>query len=500
MMKSKLVACAALLIVLVAAPVLCQELTTGTISGKVSDPTGRGIPGAVIIATSSFGTRTAETDAGGAYILPFLRPGTYTIRAEAPGGFTTVIRNDVGVALNQKTSLDFTLEPGKTETVTVTGQSPLVDVTSTSTSTNIKYDDFASSVPLGRAFTDTYAVAAGVVSGLGTGKGNYSISGASGLENQYLIDGVNVTNTGYGGIGAYNINYGSLGTGVTSEFLDEVQIKTGGFEAEYGQALGGIINTIVRSGTNDFKGSVKWYASPSSLQSSRTLVGLDAGAANTITTNVNDFAFSVGGPIIKDKLFYFVAYNPVITTTRLEAQAKLNPEFAAASTCTGGSQCESVFDEGVSTNAFAASTALAFPSAGRALERQRTANNYALKFNWQVSPKHQMELSFFGDPSDGRNGPQRDNAPRLTDLNAGGGYSKIKYGSDNQALKWTAVFAPRFFMEAQIAHHDGTFRETSALDQYSYTDLRNTLEFFRGATTYDPGTGAVPFELSPVNT
>src|SRR5437667_464439 len=115
----------------------------------------------------------------------------------------------------------------------------------------------ADAVPIGRSFTDTYAVAAGVVSGLGTGQGNYSIGGASGLENTYLIDGVNVTNTGYGGIGAYNINYGSLGTGVTSDFLDEVQIKTGGFEAEYGQALGGIINTIVKSGTNDFKGSGK---------------------------------------------------------------------------------------------------------------------------------------------------------------------------------------------------------------------------------------------------
>src|SRR5207247_10466092 len=113
-------------------------------------------------------------------------PGTDTVRAEAPGGFTTVIRNDVGVGLNQKTSLEFTLEPGKTETVTVSGQAPLVDVTSTSTSTNIKYGDFANSVPLGRAFTDNYAVAAGVVSGLGAGDGEYSLRGAHDIENQYL--------------------------------------------------------------------------------------------------------------------------------------------------------------------------------------------------------------------------------------------------------------------------------------------------------------------------
>src|SRR6266581_609686 len=480
-----------LLVLATVTPALAQELTTGTISGKVSDPTGRGIPGAVIIATSQFGTRTAETDANGAYILPFLRPGAYTVRAEAPGGFTTVIRNDVGVGLNQKTSLDFTLEPGKTETITVSGQAPLVDVTSTSTSTNIKYGDFANSVPLGRAFTDTYAVAAGVVSGLGTGEGNYSISGASGLENQYLIDGVNITNTGYGGIGAYNINYGSLGTGVTSEFLDEVQIKTGGFEAEYGQALGGIINTIVKSGTNDFKGSVSWYSSPSAFQSSRQLVKLDAGTSNRVNEDVQDFAFTVGGPFVKDKLFYFFAYNPVLTTHTVTAQPLSDPAFIAAGAGV------SAFDE-TSANGFNAPNAVAFPSAGREFDRNRTANNYAGKINWQASPKHQVEFSFFGDPATGADGPQRGSAVQYGDFATGGGESEIKFGSNNQTLKWSAVFTPRFFMEAQIGHHAGTFRETSALDQYSYTDLRNTLEFFRGADSYDPGGGPVPLTLSPV--
>src|SRR6266581_2463510 len=451
-----------LLVLATVTPALAQELTTGTISGKVSDPTGRGIPGAVIIATSQFGTRTSETDASGTYILPFLRPGTYTVRAEAPGGFTTVIRNDVGVGLNQKTSLDFTLEPGKTETVTVSGQAPLVDVTSTSTSTNIKYGDFANSVPLGRAFTDTYAVAAGVVSGLGTGEGNYSISGSSGLENQYLIDGVNITNTGYGGIGAYNINYGSLGTGVTSEFLDEVQIKTGGFEAEYGQALGGIINTIVKSGTNDFKGSVSWYSSPSAFQSSRQLVKLDAGTSNRVNEDVQDFAFTVGGPFVKDKLFYFFAYNPVLTTHTVTAQPLSDPAFIAAGAGV------SAFDE-TSANGFNAPNAVAFPSAGREFDRNRTANNYAGKINWQASPKHQVEFSFFGDPATGADGPQRGSAVQYGDFATGGGESEIKFGSNNQTLKWSAVFTPRFFMEAQIGHHAGTFRETSALDQYSYT-------------------------------
>ena len=325
----------AVIVALVVSALLCtavaygQETTSGTIAGKVTDPTGKPIAGTVIIATSESGPRTATSDEEGNYILPFLRPGTYNVRAEAPSGFNTGLREGVVVGLNQRVTLDFPLTPGKVEEVTVTS-SPLVDSTSTASGTNIRYDEFANSVPIGRSFTDTYGVASGVVSGRGTGQGNYSISGASGLENAYLIDGVNVTNTGYGGIGAYNIVYGSLGTGVTSEFLDEVQVKTGGFEAEYGQALGGIINTIVKSGTNDFKGSVAWYATPQGTRSDYSLAELQAGAANTVEENVNDFAFQVGGPIVKDKLFYFLAYNPVITTTSRQAQVLANPSFAAA--------------------------------------------------------------------------------------------------------------------------------------------------------------------------
>ncbi len=477
-------------------PVAAQETTSGTITGKVKDPAGRGIAGAVVIATSESGTRTANTDATGSYVLPFLRPGTYTLRVEAPGGFTTVIRSDIAVGLNQRVQLNFVLETGKTETITVTGAAPLVDTKSTAASTNLKYGEFANALPLGRSFTDTYAVAPGVVSGLGTGQGNYSISGSSGLENSYLIDGVNITNTGYGGIGAYNIIFGSLGTGVTSEFLDEVQIKTGGFEAEYGQALGGIINTIVKSGTNDFKGSVAWYASPDSLRSSNQLVKLDAGAVNTVDQTINDFAVSVGGPLKKDKLFYFFAYNPVFTTQRNLAQTLGNPAFAPAAADV------SVFDETPSTG-FGGSASngfgygvnpLAFPSAGGTLERQRRADNYAAKLSWAVSSKHQLELSFFGDPADGERGPQRDNAPLFNDAASGGGESRIKYGSHNQTLKWNAVFSPRFFLEAQVGHHAGKFRETPVVDDYGYTDLRNLLEFSRGADSYID-----PISLSPVS-
>src|SRR5206468_8553119 len=126
----------------------------------------------------------------------------------------------------------------------------------------------------------TFVTAPGVVSGAGTGSGNYPISGASGLENQYLVDGVNITNTGYGGIGSYNIVYGSLGSGVTTDFLQEVQVKTGGFEPEFGGATGGILNTVVKNGTNDFSGSASFFFTPRSLNASSKDVHFSTGAVN----------------------------------------------------------------------------------------------------------------------------------------------------------------------------------------------------------------------------
>jgi hypothetical protein len=496
LMKRQSTAWAAALVVaaaLVAGPLWAQELTSGIIAGRVVDPGGKPVAGAAVIATCDFGSRAGETDENGQFLLPFLRPGTYNVRIEPGQGFASMEQREVVVALNQRTALSFTLVTGVTETVVVTGQAPLIDPHSTSSGTTIKYDSFSSGVPLGRAFTDTYAIAPGVVSGLGTGRGNYSIGGASGLENLYLIDGVNINNTGYGGIGAYNLVYGSLGTGVTSEFLDEVQVKTGGFEAEYGQALGGIINTIVKSGTNDFKGSLAFFTSPGATQSTPTPVTLDTGSSNVTDESVNDMAFSVGGPIKKDKLFYFFAYNPVVTSQDLRATGQTNPAYTAASAGVAA------FDQ-TSANGYGVNDPLAFPSSTGTLNRDRTSHNYAAKLSWLANEKHQFELSLFGDPSYGPMGPQRNSAALHTDVDQGGGESTIHYGSNNAALKWNAVLTPSFFMEAQAGWHNGRFRENSDLNQSQFTDIRNVQEYIRGANSFDPGGGPVPLPINPVST
>ena len=114
------------------------------------------------------------------------------------------------------------------------------------------------------------AMAPGVSDSVGAGAANPSINGASGLENEYIINGANTTDPGFGGFGTYSRAYGPLGNGINFDFVQEVQVQTGGFEAQYGQALGGIINVVTKSGTNQYHGDVYGYFQPQQFEAHRT--------------------------------------------------------------------------------------------------------------------------------------------------------------------------------------------------------------------------------------
>jgi hypothetical protein len=189
------------------------------------------LPGATISVSSDRGTQIYITGGNGKFLAPFLIPGPYGVLVEL-SGFGSVEQSSVGVALGQRIDLDFTMSVGTVaEAVQVTGTAPVVDVTSVEIGGTIDSDMLAR-IPAGRQLGDALFLVPGVSSGGLTGSSNPSIAGGAGLDNQFFIDGVNVSDNGFGSLGVYSRSYRGLGQGVTTEFIDEIQVKTGGYEAE----------------------------------------------------------------------------------------------------------------------------------------------------------------------------------------------------------------------------------------------------------------------------
>jgi len=421
-----------------------QEMTTGTLTGKVNDEKGEALPGVTVTATSEKGvSKVAITDADGGFMMPFLTPGTYIVKAEMEN-FKTYEQKGVVIPLNARVNLG-NMEMklgGKNEVITVTGN-PVVDLSSSSAGSNIS-EQMMKSVPVGRTFAATLSLAPGV-SASGVGGNNPSIGGASGLENTYIIDGVNITNAGYGSLGAYSIVFGSLGSGINFDYVKEVQIKAGGVEAEYGSALGGVVNVITKSGGNTFDGDVFAYMQPGALEGTRKLVNTEAGTVNLVEYQTWDVGFDAGGKLIKDKLFWFAAFDP--QENKLTRQAPDN-----------------VDDFG----AFIYPLRTILPD-GKA-EAKRRVYNYAGKLTWNLNADNIVEFAAFGDPTKGLLGLQRSGALLRNDIASG--EEQMSLGGMNEVLRWTSIINPTWFLEAQFAYHTDKFNEEGFLDQSSVSDMR----------------------------
>ena len=404
--------------------------TTGGITGRVADAQGLAVPGVAVTVTGPQGSRTFTTDADGRFAAALLVPGTYTVRAELQG-FKAAEAGDVVVLLGQDTNVALQMEVGGIEeTVQVMGASSTIDTSSTTTG-SVLSSDTLSRIPVGRRVTETLYVAPGVSSSGSAGRANPSFSGSSGLDNLYVVDGVNITNAGYGAIGSYSIVFGSLGTATPYDFVQEVQVKTGGYEAEFGQSMGGVVNVLTKSGTNQFRGSLFGYTQPDALESSWKTVQTPNGTVNTVGRENHDFGAEVGLPIIRDKLFFFGAINPSWETRTFNA-----PE---------GFPLKTLGD----------------------VDRERTLVSYSAKGTYQLAPTHRIDASFFGDPSTGKNGPQRTSALLGTDTSR---FSEIDYGGHNQAIRYDGILSPSWLIEASVARARNTISELPAVDDWRVID------------------------------
>jgi len=315
---------AVLAAVLLSWPAVAQE-QRGSIEGVVKDSSGAVLPGVTVDVKGSTGaTINTVSDAQGLYRFPSVAPDTYVLTATLQG-FRQEKVESVRVGLGEIKKVDFALAiAGVAETVQVTAESPLVDVKQTARQTNIRAEQVAL-LPHDRDFTTLVTQAPGA--NQEAKLGGLSIDGASAGENRYIVDGIETT----------NLQSGLSGKKVIVDFIDEVQVKSSGYTAEYGGATGGVINAVTKSGTNDWHGYglFNWQSSKTSGGDTPAFgnvagSGINTGAptlrisltdqnqAEYVTYPKDDYnryepGGAVGGPLLQDRAWFFGAYQPAIT-------------------------------------------------------------------------------------------------------------------------------------------------------------------------------------------
>ena len=344
--------CLLVLFALAVSIAVAQETTAG-LQGIVKDQSGAVVANATveITGTSLLGVRKTETDSAGFYRFTSLPSGTYTLTVTAKG-FKVSKSGGIELEVGRFPDVGIQLEIGQaTETIEVSGVAPIVDVTQSKVAVTVSREEL-NNMPQGRSFQTLIPFAPGarqepLQSARGQRNNGYQIDGASDGENVYLIDGVNTT----------DVNVGGIGKGFQTDFIQEVQIKSSSFEAEYGGALGGVVNAVAKHGSNNWHGEFKTYlefAGPDAVDNCASgftnqtdIVGF--GSSNDVThrvcgqrlnpslaslstgtrldgtpeyyvykkdqRSVITPGYEVGGPLFTNKLWLFSSYIPQIDTT-----------------------------------------------------------------------------------------------------------------------------------------------------------------------------------------
>ena len=317
-----------------------SQSTSGNIEGRVVDQNGAVVPGIAVSATNvntGFG-KTAMSDSGGGYIFVLLPPGTYKVEVAAAKGFAAATYNNVQVTVGARTPLEITMSAGgSVNVVDVTAGGQAVETTRTSIATTIDERRVSNLPTNGRNFLDFATLTPGIVRDP-TRAGDLAVGGQKGTLNSIQIDGASSDNTFFGQ------SSGRIGSGrAPSQFsidtVKEFQVNQNGFSAEFGRAAGAVINAITKSGTNKFSGSAFEYFRDESLNARNPNL-VAAGRARP-KGQINQFGGTFGGPIKKDKIFFFGAYegqrsnlpNPVVLNSLpfapANVQAFLGPKVVS---------------------------------------------------------------------------------------------------------------------------------------------------------------------------
>lgn len=397
------------------------QTTRGEIRGKVVDETGAGLPGVTVdlVSAALQGPQATVTGEDGAYSFFALPPGEYAVNFNLPG-FQARSQENMRVSMGSTTRVDAIMAPAFSDEVVVTSEAPLVNTSDTTVGVDLS-SDFYDSLPVGR----NYTAVASVTPGAQADASGQTFYGSSGAENAYYIDGANTT----------GIEFGTQGTALNFEFIDEVQVKTGSYSAEYGRATGSVINVVTKSGGNEFHGDVFGYYDADSLQASLKAEP-DVGAVNASFKQTSftrsDYGFDLGGYVLKDKLWFFVAYDRVDNENNLEVLKDFS------SVIEGGTY------------------------AGEQIPQSTTGDLWAAKLTWRIAANHSLAGSVFGDPTENA-GVIAGQSLAATTLHFTG---LVETGGTNYAMTYDGIFGQNVVLSARAASHSeqnkqsGTGHET----------------------------------------
>jgi hypothetical protein len=305
-----------LALALASTPALAQG-TSVLVGTAVDAATKQPVADVVVTATSPNlqGEQVVVTDASGSYRIPQLPPGVYTLRFEKEA-YKPYARDGIILRLDFSVRLNVELLPESVlgEEMVVVGQTPTVDIGSTSTGVNVSeafVRNIAVVAPTGKgAAARSFESLAELAPGANADTYGVSVSGATSPENQYIVDGLSVNDPGFG------IN----GTPLSVEFIGEVNVISGGYLPEYGRSTGGVVNAVTKSGSNEFHGSVFGNFTPGTLGGNATEIRQEAGTISGQASlwNLGDIGVELGGPILKDKLWFYMGVAPSFTRYQLE--------------------------------------------------------------------------------------------------------------------------------------------------------------------------------------
>jgi len=287
------------------------QTTTGSLKGEVVDQADEPMAGVSLSLTSDNligGAKTVVTAEDGRFRFLGLPPGTYRLDVEKEG-FKTIIRPNLAVSMGRSVSIRLVMEvPEVGETVVVEDRRPVVDTETTAQSITLN-NEFLQNLPTGRSFQDVVQFLPGV-----TGGSNPNINGGTLQSNKYYLDGTNTTDPV---TGTFSMNF-------NFDAIEDLEVITAGYDARYNQGLGGTINIVTKSGGNTFEGDFSGYLNTTALQAKG---GEYSPITNPSEHISGDVYASVGGPIVKDRFWFFLSYTFQHTTRWASARADVGRDY-----------------------------------------------------------------------------------------------------------------------------------------------------------------------------